>query len=197
MAISRVNAKAAKGSTNKATNKLTASKLSKTASKGKTSKKLTSKTTTKTSKPAGKTKTAAKATKKPVAAKPVKAAKVAIVKVEPKKPVPQPPKKPTLVNPKNSTSRQYTQSELFDCIQGYCGFSTRREAREFYENFSDMIRTALKSGFKLVLPGLGKIQVRKTKARKGINPATREPITIPARKKVAFTPIKALKQAVL
>ena len=119
------------------------------------------------------------------------------MKAAPKKPAPTPPKKPTLVTPKNSSSRQYTQSELFDCIQGYCGFSTRREAKEFYANFSGMIQSALKSGFKMVLPGLGKIQVRRTKARKGINPATREPINIPARRKVAFTANKALKEAVL
>ncbi|MFN8389150.1 MAG: HU family DNA-binding protein [Bdellovibrionota bacterium] len=139
-----------------------------------------------------------KAAAKGSAKKAVKAApKKAEVKAAPKKPVPTPPKKPTLVTPKNSSSRQYTQSEFFDCIQGYCGFQSRREAKDFYANFSGMIQSALKSGFKLVLPGLGKMQVRRTKARKGINPATREPINIPARKKVAFTANKALKEAVL
>lgn len=60
-----------------------------------------------------------------------------------------------------------------------------------------MLQAALKSGFKVMLPGLGKLQVRRTKARKGINPATREPIMIPRKRKVAFTATKALKQAVL
>lgn len=143
-------------------------------------------------------KVAAKSAKKKSAA-PKKAAAKAAPKAAaaPKKAAPMPPKKPVLVTPKNSSSRQYTQSEFFDCVQGYCGFTTRREAKEFYANFSGMIQSALKSGFKMVLPGLGKIQVRRTKARKGINPMTREPINIPARKKVAFTPNKALKEAVL
>lgn len=135
------------------------------------------------------------AKKKP--AKAAKAVKAAPVKAAAKKPAPVPPKKPSLVTPKNSSSRQYTQSELFDCIQGFCGFNTRSEAKNFYANFSGMIQAALKSGFKVVLPGLGKIQVARSKARKGINPATREPINIPARKKVRFTANKALKEAVL
>jgi len=121
---------------------------------------------------------------------------MAAAKQAPKKAPPMPPKKPSLVSPKGST-RQYTQSEFFDCVQGFCGFTTRREAKEFYANFSGMIQSALKNGFKMVLPGLGKIQVRRTKARKGINPLTREPISIPARRKVAFTANKALKEAVL
>ena len=142
-----------------------------------------------------------KAAKKKVAdkkAKPAKAAKAAkVVKAAPKKPVPVPPKKPSLVTPKNSNTKQYSQSELIDAIQGFCGFMTRREAKEFYSNFTALVQSALKNGYKLALPGLGKIQVRKTKARMGRNPMTQEVIKIPAKRKVAFTANKALKEAVL
>ena len=136
---------------------------------------------------------------KKAAAKPAMKAVVAKTKIvaAPKVMGPVPPKKPVLVTPKNTTSKQYSQSELYDCIQGYCGFAKRKEAKEFYLGFQTMIQSALKSGYKVVLPGLGKMQVRKTKARKGINPATREPISIPAKRKVAFTALKALKEAVL
>ena len=149
-------------------------------------------------------KAAAKKLVKKAAKKAPKAVKKAAVKKAPaKKPeapskaVPVPPKKKVLVIPKNTTSKQYTQSELSECVKGYCGFAKRVEAKDFYGSFAEMIRMALKSGYKVVLPGLGKIQVRRTKARKGINPATREVIQIPARKKVAFTANKALKEAVL
>jgi DNA-binding protein HU-beta len=149
-------------------------------------------------------KPAAKATAKKAAtkaAKPVKAAKVAKaakpVVEGPQKNRPLPPKKPAVTVPKNTGSKQYTQSELYDCIRGYCGFFNRSEAKVFYGQFANMIQAALKSGYKVVLPGLGKIQVRKTKARMGRNPATQQPMMIPARKKVAFTPLKALKDAVL
>lgn len=141
-------------------------------------------------------KTMAKKSSKKVAKK-VKAtaSKKMVTKAVAKKLGPVPPKKPVLSNPKNS--RQYTQSEFFECIRGYCGFNNRREAKDFYGDFATMIQAALKSGYKLVLPGLGKMQVRKTKARMGRNPMTQEIIQIPAKRKVAFTANKALKEAVL
>ncbi len=119
------------------------------------------------------------------------------MKLAPKKMGPTPPAKPVLVSPKNSNSRQYTQGEFLECIRGCCGFTTRREAKEFYNDFASMITVALKSGYKIMLPGIGKMQVRRTKARMGRNPMTQEQIMIPARKKVAFTATKALKEAVL
>jgi DNA-binding protein HU-beta len=145
-------------------------------------------------------KVAAKSAKK---AKPVKAKAAAkkvaapVVKAAAKTPSPIPPKKPSLVTPKNTGSKQYTQNELYECIKGYCGFETKREAAEFYTGFQEMLQSALKSGYKVVLPGLGKMQVKKTKARMGRNPTTQQPIMIPAKRKVAFTALKALKEAVL
>ena len=141
----------------------------------------------------------AKAVKKVSAKKaaPVKAAKV----VKPVKAVVKPkvvkPKKPMLLTPKNDVSKQYTQAEFFDSIVGYCGFPKRKEAKEFYSSFCALVQESLKAGYKLLLPGLGKLQVKKSAARMGINPLTREPIQIAARKRVRFTPAKALKVAVL
>lgn len=136
-----------------------------------------------------------KAAPKKVTKAPAK--KAAPVVVAPKKAPPTPPKKPMLVTPKNGSSKQYTQSELYECIKGYCGFQTRSEAKAFYAGFQEMLQGALKTGVKVVLPGLGKLQVKKTKARMGRNPTTQQPIMIPAKKKVAFTPLKALKDSVL
>jgi len=134
---------------------------------------------------------------KPVKAKAAKKVAAPVVKAAPKSAAPLPPKKPSLVTPKNTGSKQYTQNELYECIKGYCGFETKREAAEFYTGFQEMLRVALKSGYKVVLPGLGKMQVKKTKARMGRNPTTQQPIMIPAKRKVAFTALKALKEAVL
>ena len=175
-----------------ATKKKTAAKKPakrKTASKKKAAPK---KKTTK--KAASKKKTTAK--KKPT--KKASKAKTSAKKAAPKKKSgPTPPRKPSLVTPKNSDTKQYTQSEFFDCLQGYCGFDSRKEAKEFYTQFTAAVQSALKNGYKIPLPGLGKMQVRRTKARMGRNPMTQEPIKIPARKKVAFTANKALKDAVL
>ncbi|HMO17288.1 MAG TPA: HU family DNA-binding protein [Oligoflexia bacterium] len=138
------------------------------------------------------------APKKTKAAKKTATKKVAAPKVvAPKRPLVVEPKKPALIVPKNSKTLQYTQSELLDSLASYCGFEKRKGAKEFYDSFSGMLQAALKSGYKLMLPGLGKLQVRKTKPRMGINPKTQERIKIPAKRKVAFTPSKVLKEAVL
>lgn len=155
-------------------------------------------------KPAAKKAAAKKPAKK--AAKPAKVAKKAAPKkaavvvakvVKPKRPLVVEPKKPVLVVPKNTKSYQYTQSELLDCMTQFCGFEKRKVTKEFYESFYKMIQAALKDGYKLMLPSLGKLQVKKTKPRMGINPKTKEPIKIPAKRKVAFTAAKVLKEAVL
>lgn len=105
-------------------------------------------------------------------------------------------KKPVkILKPKNGI--QYTQGELFENIQQSCGFQNRKVAKSVYESFSGMIQTALKKGYVIPLPGIGKIQVRQTKARMGRNPQTGEVIQIPARRKVRLTPSKMLKQTVL
>ena len=137
----------------------------------------------KTAKTAKKAKKTAKTTKKMV--------------IVAKKMGPMPPKTPIVMTPKNKNTKQFTQGEFFDSLRGSCGFHSRKDAKEFYGEFASMIQTALKNGYKMVLPGLGKIQVRRTKARMGRNPMTQEVIQIPARKKVAFTANKALKEAVL
>jgi DNA-binding protein HU-beta len=54
----------------------------------------------------------------------------------------------------------------------------------------------LKKGDKIDLTGLGILQVRKRAVRIGSNPATGEAIKINTSKKIAFRPVKELKEAV-
>lgn len=105
------------------------------------------------------------------------------------------PKRKLTTKPKNGV--QYSQAEFYECVREVCGFESRRVAKDVYEAFSGMIQSALKKGYKVPLPGLGKIQVRHSKARMGRNPATGETIQIAARKRVRLSPSKALKEAVL
>ena len=100
-----------------------------------------------------------------------------------------------LVKPKNGI--QYNQSEFINCLQQFTGLESRKVTKEVYAGFIGMLQAALKKGYKIPLPGIGKIQVRQTKARTGRNPATGETIQISAKKRVRLTPSKALKQAVL
>ncbi|MBL7661420.1 HU family DNA-binding protein [bacterium] len=105
------------------------------------------------------------------------------------------PKKVKVNKPKNG--KQYTQSELFEELKGCCDLDSRRVARDVYFGFAGMIHSALKKGYRVPLPGIGKILVRESKARMGRNPATGEPIRIPARKRIRLTASKAFKESVL
>ncbi|MDR2337978.1 MAG: HU family DNA-binding protein [Deltaproteobacteria bacterium] len=104
-------------------------------------------------------------------------------------------KKVQIKQPANG--KQYTQSEFYDALNEYCNLGSRRVAKAVYGGFAELIKTALKRGYKLPLPGIGKILVRQTNPRIGRNPMTGEQIKIPAKKRVRLTPSKALKDAVL
>ena len=58
------------------------------------------------------------------------------------------------------------------------------------------ITEGLKKGEKLSLVGFGTFEVKERAARSGINPRTKEPITIAASKSPVFKAGKALKDAV-
>lgn len=102
-----------------------------------------------------------------------------------------------VTTPKNSSTWSYTQSEFLENVMGFCGLRKRSEARTLCEDLSMLVTESLKKGYKLPLFGLGKLYVRKTKPRVGRNPATGEPINIPAKKRIRFTPAKHLKQSIL
>ncbi len=104
-------------------------------------------------------------------------------------------KKKRVKKPKNGV--QYTQTEFYECIQEACGLESKKVTKEVYNGMVGMIQAALKKGYKVPLPGLGKIHVVKTKARMGRNPATGEAIRISAKKRVKLNPNKALKDKVL
>ena len=99
------------------------------------------------------------------------------------------------IKPKNGV--QYTQSEFLDALYSSCGLESKKQAKVVVDGFSSLVHAALKKGYKLPLPGIGKLQVRQTKARMGRNPATGELIKIKAKKRVRLTASKALKEAVL
>lgn len=72
---------------------------------------------------------------------------------------------------------------------------TKRQAATLLEELATLAYGQAKNGF--TLPGLGKLVLVHRKARLGRNPATGEPIKIPAKKAVKFRVAKACKDAVL
>lgn len=65
---------------------------------------------------------------------------------------------------------------------------TKVQAKAALDATLGSIECALKKGDKVALIGFGTFQVIKKDKRQGINPATKEKITIPARKVVKFKP---------
>ncbi len=74
---------------------------------------------------------------------------------------------------------------------------SKKEVETLLDDMITLFGKNLKKGNRIRIPGLGIMQVRKTAARMGRNPATGEAIKIPAKKKVAFRVAKDLKEAVL
>ena len=102
-----------------------------------------------------------------------------------------------------SSHRQATKGEVFTAIGEKTGLSKKQVASVF-DGLSELIARELgkKGPGQFVVPGLLKLKVvRKpaTKEKQGINPFTKQPITIkakPARNVVRALPLKALKELV-
>ena len=84
------------------------------------------------------------------------------------------------------------KTELITAMAEASGL-TKKDCDTALNAFVDTLQTALKSGDKVQLLGFGTFEVRERAERQGINPRTREPITIAASKNIVFKPGKALK----
>ena len=73
---------------------------------------------------------------------------------------------------------------------------TKVVAKKAVEAFIKTVEGAVKKGDKVALLGFGSFTVVKKAARKGVNPKTKKPINIPARKVVKFKPGAALAKVV-
>jgi len=69
-------------------------------------------------------------------------------------------------------------------------------AAKALEVMLDTFKDSLKKGNKIQLIGFGSFEVAKRAARKGVNPQTKKPIEIAAKKVVKFKPGKDLKEMV-
>ena len=68
--------------------------------------------------------------------------------------------------------------------------------KECLEAFLSTVSGALKQNKQVVLTGFGTFSTMKRKSRTGINPVSREKMTIPAKKVPKFKPGKALKSLI-
>ena len=73
---------------------------------------------------------------------------------------------------------------------------TKKDAEKALKAFTDTVAEELAKGGKVQLVGFGTFEVSERAARVGINPHTRQPLTIEASKTPKFKGGKALKDAI-
>tara|TARA_R110000868_G_scaffold411617_1_gene706059 strand:+ start:130680 stop:131132 length:453 start_codon:yes stop_codon:yes gene_type:complete len=147
-------------------------------------------------------KTKKKAARKP-AAKKTAARKPAAKKAPAKKAAAKAPaaSKPGRITAAKDKAR--TKSEVLSVISDHVGIS-KKEAAQVFDVMGEMIQVDLKKGScgAFNVPGMMKVSVQRkpaTKARKGVNPFTKEEMVFkakPARNVVKVRPLKALKDRV-
>ena len=87
------------------------------------------------------------------------------------------------------------KSELISVVAEKTGM-TKKDTEKVVNSVFEGISESLAKGDKVRIIGFGTFEVRERKAREGRNPATGEPITIPAAKVPVFKAGKALKESV-
>jgi DNA-binding protein HU-beta len=87
-----------------------------------------------------------------------------------------------------------TFNELLEHVSTKTGMAKEGVKKILDVSISTLAEKAA-AGEDAVLPGFGQFKVKDVPARQGRNPATGEAMDIPASRKVAFTPAKALKDA--
>ena len=88
-----------------------------------------------------------------------------------------------------------TKSDLIAAVATKLGTS-KKESEKAVTAVLDSITEALANGDAVQLVGFGTFEVKTRASRKGINPRTKEEITIDASKLPSFKAGKALKEAV-
>lgn len=88
-----------------------------------------------------------------------------------------------------------TKAELINAVAEKAGLS-KKDSEKAVSAVVESITAALVSGDKVALVGFGTFETKHRNARQGINPITKQPMSIPAATVPAFKAGKALKDVV-
>ncbi|MBH44174.1 MAG: integration host factor subunit alpha [Gammaproteobacteria bacterium] len=88
-----------------------------------------------------------------------------------------------------------TKNSLVDMIHDEVGLN-KREAKEFIEEFFEVIKELLEDGNDIKFSGFGNFILRNKKARPGRNPRTGEEVTVNERRVVTFKSGMKLKSQI-
>ena len=92
--------------------------------------------------------------------------------------------------------KRMTQTQLVKKLAETCGVANK-VAKTLIETYAAVAVAETKKNGVFVLPGVGRLVRVDRKARMGRNPATGQPIKIPAKKVVKFRVAKAVKDAIV
>jgi nucleoid DNA-binding protein len=87
------------------------------------------------------------------------------------------------------------KAELVEGVSGKVDL-TKKETNDVVDAIMSAITDSLAMNERVTLVGFGTFQVMARKARRGVNPQTRETIQIPAKKVPKFKPGRSLREAV-
>jgi DNA-binding protein HU-beta len=87
------------------------------------------------------------------------------------------------------------KAELVDEVAGKVGL-TKKETNNVVDVITSVIADSLERNEKVTLVGFGTFEVRRRKARTGVNPQTRERLDIPEKNVVRFRGGKGLRERV-
>lgn len=87
------------------------------------------------------------------------------------------------------------KADLISAISAEAGLS-KADAKKAVEAFVSTVTNALRTGDKVSLIGFGTFSVSERSERTGINPSTKEPIIISAKKVAKFKPGSELTDAI-
>ena len=91
-------------------------------------------------------------------------------------------------------SDSLNKKEIANLVAGQLQ-GTKKESLEYVNAVFNVVFDALAAGNTVDVAGFGKFTIAERAERQGINPATKETITIPASKSVKFKASKTLKDA--
>lgn len=79
------------------------------------------------------------------------------------------------------------KKDLIKEVSSRSGVS-QKDAQRVFDSIMAVIGDKLRDNGEVVIPDFGKFSIKQVPERQGINPATKEKITIPAHSKVTFKP---------
>jgi len=95
-----------------------------------------------------------------------------------------------------AAATRMTQAQIVTSLAEKCDVN-KRVAKDLLDHLADLAVKETKKNGVFVVPGIGRLVKSDRKARMGRNPATGEPIKIPAKRVVKFRVAKACKDAIV